>query len=91
MLTIWPDVIVDPLTFVNNSKTEDTPAPKRGFDFWMVYVSGLLVDVLSALDLVSITHSGVYGETHMLFVVGNLDDTPYNRRRSAWHRLHMGR
>lgn len=27
---------------------------KRGFNFWMVYVSNLAVDMLSALDLVTI-------------------------------------
>ena len=27
---------------------------KRGFSFWMVYVSNLVVDMLSALDLVSV-------------------------------------
>ena len=30
------------------------PEFKRGFNFWMVYVSNLAVDMLSALDLVRI-------------------------------------
>ncbi|KAI8998689.1 iron permease [Trametes punicea] len=33
---------------------EDAP-PKRGLDFWMVYVSNLLVDMLSVLDVMAVS------------------------------------
>ncbi|KAI0759680.1 iron permease [Trametes elegans] len=32
-----------------------TNAPKRGFNFWMVFVSNLVVDMLSALDLTAVS------------------------------------
>ncbi|KAJ2970492.1 hypothetical protein NUW54_g12718 [Trametes sanguinea] len=33
----------------------ESPSPKRGFNFWMVFISGLVVEVLSALDLSAVS------------------------------------
>ena len=38
---------------------------KRGFDFWMVYVSNLVVDMLSVLDVVSIHASHRHCHCHL--------------------------
>ncbi|KAH9933626.1 iron permease [Epithele typhae] len=48
------------------NSSADGPSPARGFNFWMTFLSGLLVEVLSALDLsaVSTTLPTIVSDLH---------------------------
>ncbi|KAI0648750.1 iron permease [Trametes meyenii] len=54
-----------------------TSVQKRGFNFWMVFLSGLVVEVLSALDLSAIS-------TALPTIVGHLNGTDFIWAGSAY-------
>lgn len=54
-----------------------TTAEKRGFDFWMVYVSNLVIDMLSVLDLMAVS-------TALPTIVSHLNGTDFIWAGSAY-------
>ena len=67
---------------------------KRGFSFWMVYVSNLVVDMLSALDLVSFFAICASGCCRALLCATLVDCCSYrvadNSGRTTWDGLRVG-
>ncbi|KAI0353765.1 iron permease [Trametes cingulata] len=60
------------------SKEDDSPAvPKRGMNFWMVYISNLVVDMLTALDLTAVS-------TALPTIVSHLNGTDFIWAGSAY-------
>ena len=66
---------------------------KRGFNFWMVYVSNLVVDMLSALDLVSVPFAHLRA-CHSSDQRSFVDRYRHRVADNSWgvtrHRLRMG-
>ncbi|TFK91558.1 iron permease [Polyporus arcularius HHB13444] len=60
-----------------NEAPENSSTPKRGFNFWMVFVSGLMVEILSALDLSAVS-------TALPTIIGTLDGTDFIWAGSAY-------
>ncbi|OSC98129.1 iron permease [Trametes coccinea BRFM310] len=59
------------------SDRHPSPSPKRGFNFWMVFISGLVVEVLSALDLSAVS-------TALPTIVSDLHGTDFIWAGSAY-------
>lgn len=67
------------------------PTYKRGLDFWMVYVSNLVVDMLSVLDVVSTRPINPFVHLSNAYTAdGRLNCPPNNRGPLEWDGLHLG-
>ncbi|KAI0750008.1 iron permease [Daedaleopsis nitida] len=61
----------------HTSQSMDATASKRGFNFWMVFLSGLVVEILSALDLSAVS-------TALPTIIGDLQGTNFIWAGSAY-------
>ncbi|KAJ3005277.1 hypothetical protein NUW54_g4410 [Trametes sanguinea] len=69
---------LQPVTVMDSEATiSSVTASNRGFDFWMVFISGLVVEILSALDLSAVS-------TALPTIVEHLEGTDFIWAGSAY-------
>ena len=73
------------------SGIETTTQYKRGFDFWMVFIANLTVDMLSALDLVGSITVVAIRKTHTFHIDCGVYSIAYHCGSSPRYGLYMGR